>query len=168
MRTIKLILLLLLPNLLLAEEPRSKVTPNPAFDKMKTLVGSWEGLSTEGRKTLPCDARFQVVADGSVLMGWLNEHTPDEMVTMFHPDGANLMATHYCAAHNQPRMVLVPGGDANKLVFKFKDGTNIDPDTGHMNQVTFILDRPNHHVEEWTYLAKGKEVTAHFEFNRTH
>ncbi len=85
---------------------------------------------------------------------------------MFHPDGSDLMATHYCAAHNQPRMVLVPGGDANKLVFKFKDGTNIDPGSGHMNQVTFVIDAPNHHAEEWTYVEKGRETVARFDFQR--
>ena len=167
MRTTNILLLFLAPALLMADEPaRSKVAANPAFDKMKTLVGSWEGSAEEGGKQMPTNARFQVIADGSALMGWLNERTSDEMVTMFHPDGDDLMATHYCPAHNQPRMVLVRGGDPNKLVFKFKDGTNIDPDTGHMNQVAFIFDKPNHHIEEWTYIEKGKEVTAHFEFHR--
>lgn len=60
---------------------------------------------------------------------------------MFHPDRSDPMATHYCAAHNQPRVILVSGGDPNKLVFKFKDGTNIDPGAGHMNQVAFTAAR---------------------------
>jgi hypothetical protein len=81
-------------------------------------------------------------------------------------DGNQLMATHYCAAHNQPRMVLVNGGDQNRLVFKFKDGTNIQPDAGHMQQVAFIIDGPNHHIEEWTYLQNGKEDTTRFDFRR--
>src|ERR1700680_4700187 len=84
---------------LFADEKRSKVASNPAFDKMKTLVGSWEGTAGEGGKKVPTNARFQLVADGSALMGWLNEGIVDEMVTMFHPDGSDLMATHYCAAH---------------------------------------------------------------------
>jgi hypothetical protein len=35
-------------------------------------------------------------------------------------DGSDVMLAHYCAMLNQPRMVLVPGGDANKLVFQFE------------------------------------------------
>jgi hypothetical protein len=151
---------------LFAEETRSKVASNPAFDKMKALAGKWEGTAEEGGKKIPTNARFQLIADGSVLMGWLNEGIADEMVTMFHPDGSDLMATHYCAAHNQPRMVLVAGGDPNKLTFKFKDGTNIDPAAGHMNQVAFIIDAPNHHAEEWTYVQKGQETVARFDFHR--
>jgi hypothetical protein len=151
---------------LLMGETKSKIASNPAFDKMKTLAGKWEGTAEEGGKKMPTNARFQLIADGSALMGWLNEGIADEMVTMFHPDGSDLMATHYCAAHNQPRMVLVPGRDPNKLVFKFKDGTNIDPEAGHMNQVAFIIDASNHHAEEWTYVQKGQETVARFDFHR--
>ena len=57
-------------------------------------------------------------------------------------------------------------GSRDQLVFKFKDGTNIRPDSGHMQQVTFIFDGANHHVEEWTYVQNGKEETTRFDFAR--
>ena len=144
----------------------SKSEKTEAFDKMKTLVGSWEGTMKEAGKDLPATARFQTISDGSVLAGWLGEGTPYEMVTMFHMDGDTLMATHYCAAHNQPRMVLVMDGDRNRLVFVFKDGTNIKPEVGYMHQVAFIFDRPNHHIQEWTFLKDDKKETSRFEFKR--
>lgn len=62
-----------------AEETRSKVASNPAFDKTKTLTGKWEGTAEEGGKKMPTHARFQLIADGSALMGWLNEGIADEM-----------------------------------------------------------------------------------------
>jgi hypothetical protein len=161
-----IILVLNFAVLFAAEEKQSKIASSPAYDKMKTLAGSWEGGANEGGKQVPANTRFQLVAGSSVLAGWLAEGTPHEMVTMFHMDGNDLMATHYCAAHNQPRMVLVSGGDPNRLVFKFKDGTNIQPDVGHMHQVAFIIDGPNHHIEEWTYLQNGKEETTRFDFKR--
>jgi len=152
--------------LIAAEEKQSKVAPSPAYDKMKILVGSWEGTVSEGGQQLSTNARFQLISDGSAVAAWLDEGSPHEMVTMFHMDGDRLMATHYCAAHNQPRMVLVSGGDPNRLVFKFKDGTNIQSDAGHMQQVAFIFDGLNHHIEEWTYLQNGKEDTTRFDFKR--
>jgi hypothetical protein len=151
---------------LLLAETRSKIATNPAFDKMKSLVGKWEGSAMEDGKAIPTNARFQLISDGSAVMGWLNEGVADEMVTMFHMDGSDLMATHYCSAHNQPRMILASGGDPNKLVFKFKDGTKNGPAAGHMQQVAFVIDAPNHHSENWTYLEKGKETVAHFDFHR--
>jgi hypothetical protein len=77
------------------------------------------------------------------------------------------MATHYCAAHNQPRMVATPGRDPNRVVFDFKDGTNIGPNDGHMQAVAFIFDGPDHHIEEWTYVDNhGKLSTGRFDFRR--
>lgn len=165
-RIIVLVALALGSVVLRADEQKSKIEKSPAYDKMKTLVGSWEGKVNEGGTALKTNARFQLVSDGSALAAWLGEGSPHEMVTMFHMDGNQLMATHYCAAHNQPRMVLVNGGDQNRLVFKFKDGTNIQPDAGHMRQVAFVFDGANHHIEEWTYLDKGKEETTKFDFRR--
>jgi hypothetical protein len=129
---------------------------------MKTLVGSWEATVSTGIQS----AHFELIADNSVLASRLSGGMPHDMHTMFHMDGSRLMLTHYCAMHNQPRMVLVPGGDQKKLVFRFKDGTNIAPGDGHMNQVAFTIDGPDHHIEEWTYLAKGKETTTRCEFRR--
>jgi len=151
----------------LADEHKSAIAPNPQFDKMKTLEGSWVGSMIEGGEPYPASTRFQMVSDGSALMAWLGEGSPFEMVTIFHMDGKELMGTHYCAAHNQPRFVAVPGSDPNRIVFKFKDGTNIGPHDGHMEGVTFIFDAPDRHVEEWTYMdANGKVSTSRFEFKR--
>jgi hypothetical protein len=161
-----LILLIASIAWLVAAETGSKVATNPAFEKMKSLVGKWEGTALEDGKSISTNARFQLISDGSALLGWLNEGIADEMVTMFHMDGTDLMATHYCAVHNQPRLVLARGGEANKLVFKFKDGTNIGPGAGYMHQVAFTIDGPDRHSEDWTYLDKGKETVAHFDFKR--
>jgi len=150
-----------------ADEHKSAIAPNPQFDKMKTLEGSWVGSMSDAGKAYPASTRFQIVSDGSALMAWLGEGSPFEMVTIFHMDGTELMGTHYCAAHNQPRFVAVAGGDPNRIVFKFKDGTNIGAHDGHMEGVTFIFEAPDRHVEEWTYVDKdGKVSTSRFEFKR--
>jgi hypothetical protein len=152
---------------LLSEDHQSAVVPNASFDKMKTLDGAWVGTMIDGGKEYPATTRFTIVSDGSALMSWLGEGTPNEMVTIFHMDGANLMGTHYCAAHNQPRMVATPGGGPNRIDFKFKDGTNIGPHDGHMTEVAFIFDGPDHHIQEWTYLDNhGKLSTGRFDFRR--
>ena len=150
-----------------AEEKKSAIAPNASFDKLKTLDGAWVGTVMEGGKEFPVNARFVMVSDGSALMAWINEGAPEEMVTIFHMDGSQLMATHYCAAHNQPRMIATAGGDPNRVVFKFKDGTNIGPHDGHMQEVAFVFEGPDRHIEEWTYLDdQGKLSTGKFEFRR--
>lgn len=168
----KLTLVVLLAFLLAAtagfgDEHKSAIAPNSSFDKMKTLDGSWTGAMVEGGKEYPTSTRFMLVSDGSALMAWLAEGKPDEMVTIFHMDGADLMATHYCSAHNQPRFVAVHDSDPNRVVFKFKDGTNIGPHDGHMQEVVFIFDGADHHMEDWSYVDEhGKVTTGHFDFKR--
>lgn len=162
-----LIFLLGSASLLSAADTTSKAGGNAAFEKMKALAGSWEGSTAAGAGPEATQkASFQLFADGSALMSRLSGGMPHDMVTMFHMDGDNVMATHYCAMHNQPRFVLAPGGDPNKLIFKFKDGTNLDPVTGHMNQIVFIIDGPNHHIEEWTFLKDGQQTTSRSDFHR--
>jgi hypothetical protein len=157
-----LVVLLALASASLLHGDTSKAANLAAFDELKSLVGDWEATEAIGIQS----ARFELIADNSVLTSRLSGGMPHDMHTMFHMDGSRFMLTHYCAMHNQPRMILVPGEDARKLVFRFTDGTNITPGDGYMNQVAFIIDGPNHHIEEWTYLAKGKETTTRCEFRR--
>lgn len=100
-------------------------------------------------------------------MNDLMSGTPHEMVTMFHLDGGELMATHYCAAHNQPRFIMAPSSDTRILEFKFKDATNLSSSAApHMVGVKFTLVDANHHIEDWTLLANGQKSTRRFEFHR--
>jgi len=154
----------------LAQQPNPSVQPGgsgAAFDRLKLLAGEWEGKSNEGGQEIPTTTTFRVVSDGSALMNIIAQGTPHEMVTMFHMDGDDLLATHYCAAHNQPRFRFVATSDPNVVDFEFKDATNLSsPTTGHMVGVKFTLLDPNHHVEEWTFLANGQTSTHRFDFRR--
>jgi hypothetical protein len=96
------------------------------------------------------------------------EGTEHEMPTLYHMDGDRLMATHYCAAKNQPRMVL-PASDASgqTLRFQFLDVTNLaTPDAGHMRTVTFTFLGANKLRQDWTYREKGKDSVESFEVER--
>jgi hypothetical protein len=144
----------------------SVVKPNPNFDKMKGLAGEWEGTMAEGGQSFPARAVVSVVSDGSAVMQDLAPGTPHEMITMFHTDGTDLLATHYCAGHNQPRMKMVPGKDPNVVFFDFMDGTNIAPGDGHMQSVKFTFIDEDHHYEDWGYNDNGKITTARIDFHR--
>ena len=86
-----LVALVLASAALFAAEQMSKTEKSPAYDKMKTLVGSWQGTVNENGKPLDTRVRFKLVSDGSAVASWLDEDTPHEMITMFHMDGSNLM-----------------------------------------------------------------------------
>ena len=151
---------------LAAAQKLSEVQPNPGFEKMKSLSGEWEGSASEGGQTIPARVVVHVVSDGSAIMHELDPGGPHNMITMIHTDGPDLMATHYCAGHNQPRMKLVPSDDPKSLFFDFKDGTNIAPGDTHMQSVRFTFVDADHHYEDWSSIYHGKISTMRFEFHR--
>jgi hypothetical protein len=154
----------------LAQTPSQpeKVTPaTETFQKLKSLAGEWEGQASEGGKVLPATTSFRLVSDNSVLLNDLAPGTPHEMVTMFHMDGNELLATHYCAAHNQPRFQLAPSSEPNVAAFEFKDATNLaSPAAPHMVGVKFTFVDAAHHIEEWTFLAQSQTTTRKFDFHK--
>ena len=74
-RIIVLVTLALGSVVLLADEQKSKIEKNPAYDKMKSLVGSWDAAVNEGGKQLQAHARLKLVSDGSALAHWLGSFT---------------------------------------------------------------------------------------------
>ena len=142
----------------------SAVPQSPEWQRLKTLAGNWEGTMEEGGQTMPASVEVRMTGDGSAIMHILGKDSPYEMVTMIHPDGKRLLATHYCAAHNQPRMALVPSTAANQVAFSFVDGTNIAPGDQHMRNVVFTFVDADHHEEAWT--SSGSAKPALFKFTR--
>ncbi len=144
-----------------------------AFDKLKTLAGSWVGPLT----TLPPEASVEgtlgqfslrVTSRGHALVHEMAiSGLPDHPVTMFYLDEDRLLLTHYCDAGNRPRMVGKISPDGKTLEFDFLDlsGGN---QKGHMHHVVFTFIDQNHHTEDWTYMMPGdKPMRAHFDLQRT-
>lgn len=143
---------------------QSKVQSSAEWDKVKSLAGEWLGKMG----TYEVSSTYQVVGAGSAVMMLLPGEKPgEEMITMFHPDGKDILVTHYCSAKNQPRMKLAPSSNPNELRFKFLDVTNVgDPAEGHMQEVALIFDGPDNHIQEWTFSSNGKLTTEKFDLRR--
>ena len=143
-------------------EHTSALKPSPEFEQMKKLVGKWEGTAGGMKAT----AEFRMTGGGSALMQTLGKDGPYEMVTMFTMDGDRLLATHYCAAHNQPRMQAVNSAGSNVVEFKYLDGTNIQPGDSHMENVKVTMVDADHHKELWMSTENGKSSSMEFDFHR--
>jgi len=146
-------------------EPVTPMKSNVAFDKMKSLVGEWQGTTKDGKTV---KVSYTLVADGSALMEQLDTPMESTMITMYHPDGTRLLMTHYCSAHNQPRMRAdVTAADPKSITFNFLDATNLSsPAEGHMERLVVSFDDPNHFTQEWTFKAKEQKQTDVFRFER--
>ena len=137
----------------------------PEFEKMKALVGEWRGTSMDGK---PATLTYTLVSNNSALMERLAMGGDSEMVTLYHPDGDHLMMTHYCSAHNQPRMRsnAVDAGGRN-ITFDLVDVTNLSaPDAGHMKRLVVTFADNDHFTQEWTWTQQGKDMTVIIHFER--
>lgn len=133
------------------------------FEHLKALSGHWEGKASNG-KDLKVD--FRPTAGGSTMISEILGE--ENMVTMFHMDNDRVMATHYCMAGNQPRMVASASPDGKTITFNFLDGTNIaNPKAGHMDHLVITISDPDHHTEDWTFVKDGQQMKLHFDLARS-
>lgn len=140
-----------------ADEKAAKpASSTEAFERLKSLKGSWtDNSGTFGEKGKVAVV-YEVVGGGSVVMERLFQGQPHEMVSMYHLDGKNLVMTHYCAARNQPRM---KAGQmtADRIDFDFAGGTNFDPaKDAHMHNGYIEWKDADHIQGKWFGWANGK------------
>ncbi len=143
---------------LLMLAPPAGAAPDPAataFDTVKSLAGTWRPADAPDS---PLRIRFAATAGGTaVTEEWLRGSAPHSL-TVYHRDGATLIATHYCPQGNQPRLALVPAaagsGAGAPVSFAFRDATDLDPAESHLVVLSFKMADGGVLVRRETY-AKG-------------
>ena len=138
-----------------------KVAPysgSKGYERMKQLVGVWEGTSNMGKEGQKVRVEYLLTAGGSALVETLFPGTPEEMISVYYDDSkGRLSMTHYCMLQNRPSMKLQnTGGDT--LAFVYAKGSGIDPKmNAHMHGLTISFADKDHVVVNWTYFEGGKE-----------
>jgi hypothetical protein len=123
------------------------------FEQMKGLAGTWDAETPNG----PATINYRVGSAGSVVIEELFPGTDHEMMTVYHLDGDELVATHYCAAGNQPRFKLDPASIAlGGFHFAFAGGSNMQPGDGHVHEGTIRIVDADHVEATWTSWKDGK------------
>lgn len=157
-----------------AAPPKAAAAPGKqqaaaGLERMKSLAGTWTGKAAHGGDA-PSDTtvEFRVTGGGSAVVETIGPGTPHEMVTVYHLDGDALLATHYCAAGNQPTLRARRAGDPDRLAFEFVRGTNMKPADMHMHGVAFTFAGADHLRADWTSWKGGKPAgTVTFELARS-
>jgi hypothetical protein len=143
-----------------AAVPASAAPPtHAAFERVKALAGEWVAAEDgEMMKKGDLVARYAVTAAGSAVVETVFPGSPHEMVTVYHPDGADLVLTHFCMEGNQPRMRAKEPRGA-RFEFAYDGGTNIDPRRDrHMHSAWLEIVGADEIRNEWTEHAEGKTV----------
>jgi hypothetical protein len=165
MKTLKMMFLFAVLLCLAAAPTMAQSKAQASFDKLKTLVGQWEGALAGSTSKVS----YRLVSNGSVLEETMQNGPEDTMITIYHLDGDRLMVTHYCGAGNQPRMVAAPDtANPNVIAFKFLDVTNLsETQPGHMRDLVLTLVDKDHLTQQWTWHTPAKEEKMElFKFTR--
>jgi hypothetical protein len=121
-------------------QPASNAAAVAGLDKLKALQGDWIDVDGVFGKKGVVAVTYRVTSGGKTVIETFPLNSPEEMVTVYHVDGNDLVLTHYCSGGNQPRM-RSQGLNGNTVAFDYAGGANIDPAvTSHMHsaQIEFI------------------------------
>lgn len=126
-----------------------------AFERMKTLEGTWSAKSPEmGDMT----TEFRLIAGDSVIEERFAEDTPMEMLSIYHDVDGKLTMTHYCMLRNQPRMRLVKS-TSDSLTFALAPTPGLDPAKDkHMHGATYTFIDADHYQLDGVSWDNGKSV----------
>ncbi len=132
-----------------------------AFERLKTLVGTWDEEGEYGRVV-----EYHLTGRGSALIEEFIGDPP--MASVYHLDGPDLRLTHYCNAGNQPRMrVASYDPDTGTLGFEFVDVTNLSaPNAYHTRDLTIRFVDDDHVVLSFVGLRNGEQVPGDVSLRR--
>ncbi len=137
------LMLLALPLATYGGDTAGKLPPtptNPAFEKMKSLAGTWLAADNDGKPTEQVMSIIKVTAGGSAVHETHFPGQPQEMISVYTVDGSDLVLTHYCVLGNQPRLKADKESPANQIRFQFAGGANLDPTKdAHMHSATLTI-----------------------------
>ncbi len=168
--------LLVAPGFVRGEEKGKTKTASEAkaaFARLKALAGTWKNnVSSKEHEHDSPDSKviYRLTGAGSALVETDFPGSDHEMVSVYHLDGDDLRLTHYCAAGNQPRLKLDRSSStADKLIFVFDGGSNLDPAKDmHIHGMTIAFEKDGVVDCAWEGYAGGKKAgTTHFRLSRS-
>jgi hypothetical protein len=142
------------------DDAKTAVLPRnvAAFNRLQALAGRWCGHSSDGKEVY---LTYEVTGKQSAVIEryrhfFKGEMMEDEMVTMYHLDGEDLVLTHYCTLGNQPRMRARISDERPEIVaFEYVGATNLPhPDALRMCGVTFEFVDSDRFRQTWYWDGK--------------
>jgi hypothetical protein len=142
------------------EQPRPRPA-SPEFERMKSLVGTWQGKTDMGQGLVDITLQYKLVAGGSVVEEKCFAGTPNEMTTMYYDQDGKLAMTHYCMFGNRPSM-LFKSADAKTIKFDFDKSCGINPKKeSHMHALSISFDDADTITTSCKAIMDGKEMEEH-------
>ena len=137
-----------------------------AFEKLKTLTGSWQGTVMR----IPINFTIRAASSGTAILheGDTSEAGPPKHeITMFYVEADRLLATHYCDAGNRSRWEGKMSPDGKSIEFSFLDVAG-PTRGGYLKDMVITTIDADHHKVAFTFvMPDGKPIPLRGEFQRT-
>jgi len=156
--TLTIMLLLVIGPLtaLSGEQTGTPVPHSKDFERMKELVGVWEGKADMGKGMGSLRVTYELTSAGNAIVERFAVGQPHEMITVYYDSGGKLAMTHYCALGNQPHMILRnPGGSTMMFVLSEKNPGIAALTEKHMHALTIAVDGKDSITHTWSLYDKG-------------
>lgn len=134
-------------------------TGSKAFERMKKLVGTWEGTVDMGEKgAMKSTLTYKLTAADSAIVETVFEGMPHEMTSVYHDDSKRrLTMIHYCAEHNQPKLALTDMV-GNRLAMDLSQDSDIEvAKEMHVHSVVILFDGDDKMTQQWIGFENGKK-----------
>ena len=148
--TLIFLLILTAGSVIAADHQGKPYVGSKAFERIKTLVGAWEGQMDMGQGPMKITSSYKISAGGSAVVETTFGGTPMEMVTIYHDNSkGRLTMTHYCMLHNQPKMMLT-SDEGDSLSMELAKGADIDMTEEHMHSLTIKFLEKDKISQRWS------------------
>jgi hypothetical protein len=136
-----------------------------AFAGLQRITGNWQ--ATVGAKATIIRLNLRAISNGSAVVETFTTPSGRETLTIFHLDGIRLLATHYCAQGNQPRLALDPNSTPTEMTFRFLDATNLkSSEDSHLVRLVLKIQDDDHFEKSEVYKVRGDEELTVYQFTR--
>jgi hypothetical protein len=140
------------------EHQEGAVTHSKDFERIKELVGVWQGTTDMGKGMQAITATYELTSAGNAVIERLFVGLPYEMVTVYYDYNGKLTMTHYCSLGNQPHMDLMNPGENNMLfVLSEKNPNLVSAKETHMHSLNISFDNKDRITQTWSRYEKGEK-----------
>lgn len=141
------------------EQMGTPVAHSRDFDRMKELVGVWEGRADMGKGLEQFRITYEITSAGNAIVEKFAAGQPHEMVTVYYDYDGKLVLTHYCSLGNQPHMEITDSGMGTmQFVLSQRAPNLVSLQEMHMHAHGITLDGKNSMTQTWTLYDKGVKV----------
>jgi hypothetical protein len=131
----------------------------------RSLPGTWRLVPTVGSTRSPFVVRYRLISNASALVEEWGFGGSRETETVFYPDHADVMLTHFCAQGNQPRLRAIER-TADTVRFRFVDVTNRAADQDMLVDRTLHVLPGTLEITEVYRTTSGADDITRYRFDR--